>query len=214
MYLWIHGCPSMHQSGLSSWLLCVPLYDIHSFLVHCLHCSGWKIFLHTLSVSRGKHLRQTDPLTKEFRLKTKILWNSSMTLKDFCSRRHPNSHTFVFPILFGICDSWYEYCASIFVFADSNICPWNLTTSFTWRAARSAILFVSERWSVDVWWFHDKMCQIPMTCPYKKLSASVTALLRYLRFFVFTRIRLYPLSGEILYHDSVSVIVSRFRSLI
>ena len=39
-------------------------------------------------------------------------------------------------------------------------------------------------------------------------------LLRLLRVLVLTRIRLYPLSGEILYHDSVPVIVLEFTSFI
>ena len=56
----------MQQSGLSLLLFCVPLYDLLSFLVHCCsciwnqHCLAWKIFSHILSVSRGKHLWETD----------------------------------------------------------------------------------------------------------------------------------------------------------
>ena len=52
-----------------------------------------------------------------------------------------------------------------------------------------------------------------MTCPHKKTFGFCDGSTSFPTIFVFTRIRLYPLSGEILYHDIVSVIVSRFRSL-
>ena len=65
-YFWINGCPSMQQSGLSLLLLCMPLYDLLPFLIHCClciknqHCLGWKIFYSYFSVSRGKRFWETD----------------------------------------------------------------------------------------------------------------------------------------------------------
>ena len=65
-----------------------------------------------------------------------------------------------------------------------------------------------------------KICQITMNCHCKWLSAFLMVWETFLNFFCllwsfgFTRIKLYPLSGEILYHDSVSVIVLRFTFLV
>ena len=59
-----------------------------------------------------------------------------------------------------------------------------------------------------------------MNCHCKWLSAFLMVWETFLNFFCllwsfgFTRIKLYPLSGEILYHDSVSVIVLRFTFLV
>ena len=82
--------------------------------------------------------------------------------------------------------------------------------------------FVSDRWRVEVRWLHDKPSH---TFPNStELSVYTTfglcdglqefwqTVLRLMWRFCFTRIRLSPLSSKILYHDSVSVIVSRFTS--
>ena len=75
----------------------------------------------------------------------------------------------------------------------------------------------SDWWGVAVRWFHDN-CQILMNCPKNNFWLFVTAL----EIFVgsspspanscsYTD-KMYPLSGEILYHDSVPVIVPGFTS--
>ena len=94
--------------------------------------------------------------------------------------------------------------------------------SFTRRTALSAMPFVSDRWGVDVPWFHDKTshafpnsielsvyttfgaCDDSKNFLKKKFPSHVNIF--------FARIRLNPLSG--LYHDCVSVIVSRFTSFV
>ena len=95
--------------------------------------------------------------------------------------------------------------------------------SFTRRIAFLQFrLFLSDK----AWTFDESMiilhktCQIPKYCPFKKLLASVTALETFVdsspspAIFLLTRITLHPLSGEILYHDSVSVIVPGFTSFV
>ena len=84
--------------------------------------------------------------------------------------------------------------------------------------------FVSDRWGVEVRWFHDKPSHaFPNSIEFSVFSTfeSVRRLqefwqtsIRLMWRFCFTRIRLNPLSSKILYHDSVPVIVSWFTSLI
>ena len=96
--------------------------------------------------------------------------------------------------------------------------------SFTLRAALSAIPFVSDGWGADVLWFHDNSSQDGPNS--KELSVCTTAgfcdgsrnffelvSVSY-DVFVLSRIRLNPLSGRILYHDSVSMRVLWFTVLI
>ena len=92
--------------------------------------------------------------------------------------------------------------------------------SFILRAALFAIPFVSERWGVDVQWFHERSSQ---ALPNFQGIVSVNDLwfliwlqelspFSFLRSSCFTRIRLNPLSSQVLHHHSISMIVSRFTS--
>ena len=103
---------------------------------------------------------------------------------------------------------------------DCNNCA--VVPSFTLRTALSAMPFVSERWGFQVRWFQDKTSHAFPNSIELSVYSSVRSVRRlqefwhtFLRFvwrFCFIRIRLNPLSGKILYHDSVLVIVSGFTS--
>ena len=122
------------------------------------------------------------------------------------------------------------------VFADSNNTPWNPPTIrcpdliatvpqmsflFTLRTALSAIPFVSDLCGVDVQRFQERSSQY---LPNSKggvvsvndfwfagrLQELLQAPLRFLRSFCLARIRLDPLGGQVLHHDCISMIVSRF----
>ena len=90
------------------------------------------------------------------------------------------------------------------------------------RRVLSAMLFVSDRWSVEVQWFHDKTSHaVPNSielavfstfgaCDGSKNFTNLFSV--WCEDFVFARMGLIPLSGKILYHDYVAVIVSRFEN--
>ena len=124
-------------------------------------------------------------------------------------------------------------------FADRCNIPWNLPTIFhpsltatmqqtfllfTLRTALSAIPFVSDLCGVDVQWFQERSSQaLPNS---DELSVYMTfgfsdGSRNFLKLFsvsweviCFAQIRLSPFSGKILYHDCVSMIVSRFTFLV
>ena len=93
--------------------------------------------------------------------------------------------------------------------------------SFTLRTALSAIPLVSDLCDVDVQWFQERSTQaLPNS---EELSVNdfrfpiwlrelLQAPLCFLRSFCFARICLDPLSGQVLHHDCISVIVSRFTT--
>ena len=92
--------------------------------------------------------------------------------------------------------------------------------SFTRRTALSAMSFVSDRWG-EVRWFHDKTSHaFPNSTELSVYTtfAACDGSKNFNRFlpltcrFCFTRIILNTMSGKILYHHSVSVIVSGFAS--
>ena len=88
--------------------------------------------------------------------------------------------------------------------------------SFTLRTAPSAISFVSDLCGIDAQRFQERSSQALPNA--KDLSVYMTfefpiwlqELLQALRSFCFARIRLDPLGGQVLHHDCISVIVSRF----
>ena len=92
--------------------------------------------------------------------------------------------------------------------------------SFTLRTALSAIPFVSDPCGVDVQWLQERSSQaLPNS---KELSVYLTfgflsgskifCKLLWVSWenFCFARIRLDPLGGQVLHHDCIPVIVSRF----
>ena len=98
--------------------------------------------------------------------------------------------------------------------------------SFTGHTALGAISLVSDRWGVAVRWFHDNSSQsfpnsnasesfLWITFGFCDGCRNCRKLFSVLLWsFGFTRIRLYPLSAEILYHDCVSMMVSGFTSFV
>ena len=112
-------------------------------------------------------------------------------------------------------------------FADSNSIPWSQTTTSHLVLAAATLLksllvlvgqlfqlchFVSDRWNVEMWWFHDNSSHaLPNSCGGSNNFYKL--FFRLMRRFCFARIRFNPLSGKILYHDSVPVIVPWFTSL-
>ena len=122
-------------------------------------------------------------------------------------------------------------------FADRCNIPWNLRAnfhsdlistmrqevpSFTLRTALSAIPFVSDLCGVDVQWFQERSStgfaevqgivsvndfRFPIW-----LQELLQASLGFLWSFCFARIRLDPFGGQVLHHDCISMIVSRFTT--
>ena len=88
--------------------------------------------------------------------------------------------------------------------------------SFTLRTALSAIPFVCDLCGVDVQWFQERSSQAfakfqrivsvnDFRLPFW-LQELLQAPLCFLRSFWFARIRLDPLGGQVLHHDSISMI--------
>ena len=89
--------------------------------------------------------------------------------------------------------------------------------SFTRRMARSAMPFFSDRWGVEVRWFHDRSSQdFPKSneVSLQNIFGFVDGYRNFRKHFCITRTRLNPSCGKILNHYSVSVIVPWFTSLI
>ena len=78
--------------------------------------------------------------------------------------------------------------------------------SFTLRTALSAIPFVSDQCGVDVQ-FSVNDFRLPIW-----LQELLQASLCFLRSFCFARIRLDPLGGQVLHHDCILMILSRFTT--
>ena len=123
-------------------------------------------------------------------------------------------------------------------FADRNSIPWNQPTNFHPINMVAVLLmfllglcvplfqqdhFVSDRWSFDVQWFQDNSSQasphsMKIVCVNDFFFSDASRNFRKLfsvswDAFCFTRLRLNPLSGKILHHDSVPLILPRFTFL-
>ena len=120
-----------------------------------------------------------------------------------------------FPIRQEICD------VSQIGFTFHRICPPFFIQTSIARTAPSAIPCVSDLCGVDVQGFQERSSQaLPNSkeiVSVNDLKASYSAprtfassfFLCFLRSFCFARIRLDPLSGQVLHHDCISMIVSR-----
>ena len=131
----------------------------------------------------------------------------------------------------------YHQTRDLECFADRKNIPWNLPTifssrpdcnstadvrSFTMRTALFAIPFVSDLCSIDVQRFLCNSSQdlakfqgFVSVNDFRlaiRLQELLQALLGFLRSFCFARMRLDPLGSQVLHHDCISMIVSKFTT--